>query len=414
MPDDRGRVRAGDLPGAPRPLSHRSTGEEGWGVGPALVKVALAIAHEAPFALAGVWKSWRDSADPGSPPLVCGSRVPIRRTGPDRDRHEGCWSGRVWTATTPSPRAPPAPPTAMSAAPHAPASRSGLRPLTRRPRTGAALGRLLAGLVAIGGIVALVGLVAMQNGWLVLQRSGAAVPARLASAGDVTIPTVPGTPANAESANASSAAAAVGDSVVLPTLDPAYGDSGRAGAGDSTKAGGASDSVAGLGERPAGGRSSAPTVTATPAELTALRGQLKVPVRGIAASALRDDYEQARGGGSRQHEALDILAPRGTPVTAACDGRIVKLFDSQQGGLTIYQSDPSDRFVLLYGHLDRYEAGLQEGASVKQGQVIGYVGSSGNADPKAPHLHFVVARSADPIRWWSSGTPVNPFLLLKP
>jgi murein DD-endopeptidase MepM/ murein hydrolase activator NlpD len=155
-------------------------------------------------------------------------------------------------------------------------------------------------------------------------------------------------------------------------------------------------------------------VTATPAELTALRGQLKVPVRGVATSALRDDYEQARGGGTRQHEALDILAPRGTPVTAASDGRIVKLFDSQQGGLTIYQSDPSNRFVLLYGHLDRYEAGLQEGASVKQGQVIGYVGSSGNADPEAPHLHFAVGRSADPARWWSSGTPVNPFLLLKP
>jgi murein DD-endopeptidase MepM/ murein hydrolase activator NlpD len=283
------------------------------------------------------------------------------------------------------------------------------------------LGRLLAGLVVIGGMVALVGVVAVQNGWLVVNR-GSTVPATLASATDATTPTVVGAPPNADSANADTAgagplaapgAAGVGDSVALPTLDPAYGDARRTGADSAGSSAGATDSLSGLGER-AGGARTAPTVTATPAELTALRSRLKVPVRGVAASALRDDYEQARGGGTRQHQSLDILAPRGTPVTAAADGRIVKLFDSQQGGLTIYQSDPSDRFVLLYGHLDRYEAGLTEGASVRQGQVIGYVGSTGNADPKAPHLHFGVTRSADPARWWSSGTPVNPFLLLKP
>lgn len=308
----------------------------------------------------------------------------------------------------------------MSADPHAPTARPRLRSLARRPRTGAALGRLLAGLVAIGGIVALVGLVAAQNGWLVVKRGGA-VPATLASAGDVTVPTVVAAPTDADSANAgtapavdTSAASVAGGSVALPTLDPVYGDSGRARTGDSTGAvPSVRDSLDGSGDRTAGGRT-APTATATPAELTALRARLKPPVRGVAASALRDDYEQARGGGTRRHEALDIMAPRGTPVTAASDGRIVKLFDSQQGGLTIYQSDPSDRFVLLYGHLDRYEAGLKEGATVRQGQVIGYVGSSGNADPEGPHLHFAVARSADPARWWSSGTPVNPFLLLKP
>ena len=270
-------------------------------------------------------------------------------------------------------------------------------------------------------MVALVGVVAVQNGWLVVNR-GSTVPATLASATDATTPTVVGAPPNADSANADTAgagplaapgAAGMGDSVALPTLDPAYGDARRTGADSAGSSAGATDSLSGLGER-AGGARTAPTVTATPAELTALRSRLKVPVRGVAASALRDDYEQARGGGTRQHQSLDILAPRGTPVTAAADGRIVKLFDSQQGGLTIYQSDPSDRFVLLYGHLDRYEAGLTEGASVRQGQVIGYVGSTGNADPKAPHLHFGVTRSADPARWWSSGTPVNPFLLLKP
>ena len=280
--------------------------------------------------------------------------------------------------------------------------------LARRPRTGAVLGRLLAGLVAIGGIVALVGLVAAQNGWLVVKRggSGDTAPAMLASAGDVAVPTVAGVLGDADSANAGTTpprieSAVAGDPVALPTMDPAYGDSGRA----------AGDSLAGLGARTAG---TAPSVTATPAELATLRGRMAVPVRGIAASTLRDDYEQARGGGARRHEALDIMAPRGTPVTAATDGRIVKLFDSQQGGLTVYQSDGANHFVLLYGHLDRYEPGLQEGTPVKQGQVIGYVGSTGNADPEGPHLHFAVARSADPARWWSGGTPVNPFLLLKP
>jgi murein DD-endopeptidase MepM/ murein hydrolase activator NlpD len=283
------------------------------------------------------------------------------------------------------------------------------------------LGRSLVGLVAIGGIVAIVGVVAVQNGWLVVNR-GSIVPARLASASDVTIPPVGGAPGAADSPIADSARAGtltargpagMGDSVALPTLDPVYGDSRRTGADSAGSAVGTTDSLSGLGER-AGGARAAPTVTATAAELTALRGRLKVPVRGVPPTALRDDYEQARGGGAREHQSLDILAPHGTPVTAAADGRIVKLFDSRQGGLTIYQSDPSNRFVLLYGHLDRYEAGLTEGASVRQGQVIGYVGSTGNADPKAPHLHFGVTRSADPARWWSSGTPVNPYLLLKP
>ena len=304
----------------------------------------------------------------------------------------------------------------MSAAQPAPAPRSRFG-LARRPRTGAVLGRLLAGLLAIGGIVALVGLVAAQNGWLVVKRGGAGdtAPAMLASAGDVAVPTVAGVLGDADSANAGTTplvidSAAAGDSVALPTMDPAYGDSGRA-AGDSTKAVTPGDSLAGLGARTAG---TAPSVTATPAELATLRGRMAVPVRGIAASTLRDDFEQARGGGARRHEALDIMAPRGTPVTAATDGRIVKLFDSRQGGLTVYQSDGANRFVLLYGHLDRYEPGLQEGTPVKQGQVIGYVGSTGNADPEGPHLHFAVARSADPARWWSSGTPVNPYLLLRP
>jgi murein DD-endopeptidase MepM/ murein hydrolase activator NlpD len=273
-----------------------------------------------------------------------------------------------------------------------------------RPRVGGVLGRLLAGVVALAGIAALVGLVAVQNGWLVVRRGGGS-PVALASAGEVSAPPVVALP-SADSVNAGITPLA-GDSVSLPALDPAFG------ATPADSAAVARDPLAGLGERPAGG-TSAPAVTASPAELSALRARMSVPVRGVAASALREDFAQARGDGSRRHEALDILAPRGTPVTAATDGRVVKLFDSKQGGLTVYQADADDRFVLLYGHLDRYETGLQEGAAVRRGQVIGYVGTTGNAPPETPHLHFAVARSADPARWWSSGTPVNPFPLLKP
>jgi murein DD-endopeptidase MepM/ murein hydrolase activator NlpD len=294
----------------------------------------------------------------------------------------------------------------MPAAAHTPVAP---RPRRRvRPRTGGALGRLLAGLVGVAGIAALLGLVAVQNGWLVVKPGTA--PVALASTGDVvTPPAVALAPADPDSANAGVVTPA-GDSVSLPALDPAYGAGTRDSTGAATAA---ADSLAGLGDRSAT-PGSAPVVIATPAELSALRPRMTVPVRGVAASTLRDEFELARGGGARRHEALDIMAPRGTPVVAATDGALVKLFDSKQGGLTIYQADATKRFVLLYGHLDRYETGLQDGAAVKQGQVIGYVGSTGNADPAGPHLHFAVARSADPARWWSNGTPVNPFLLLKP
>jgi murein DD-endopeptidase MepM/ murein hydrolase activator NlpD len=133
---------------------------------------------------------------------------------------------------------------------------------------------------------------------------------------------------------------------------------------------------------------------------------LEVPVTGIAPASLADNYEQSRG--SRTHEAIDILAPSGTPVVAVDDGRIVKLFTSKPGGLTIYQYDPSGRLAYYYAHLQRYADGLKEGADVKRGQVIGYVGVTGNSDPGAPHLHFAVFRLGTPPRWWE-GDPVNPY-----
>jgi murein DD-endopeptidase MepM/ murein hydrolase activator NlpD len=279
-------------------------------------------------------------------------------------------------------------------------------PARRPARSGRILGKLLGTLVVLGLLVVVAGVVGIRNGWVVIAPGGGARTASVA--GEVNARAL-ASPADSLAAPAAVPAPAPlpGDTVGLPPVDPALrSDSGRTGA--------PLDTTSGLGVAPGATAASGPPPTATAAELATLRGRLVVPVRGVAASALRDDFDQARGAGTRRHEALDIVAPRGTPVVAATDGRVVKLFDSEAGGLTIYQADAGNRFVLLYGHLDRYEAGLKEGAAVRQGQVIGYVGSTGNASLDTPHLHFAVARSGDAARWWGSGTPVNPYPLLKP
>lgn len=141
------------------------------------------------------------------------------------------------------------------------------------------------------------------------------------------------------------------------------------------------------------------------AQLLAQRS-LQVPVAGIAPSSLMDMYEQDRG--SRKHEAIDILAPTGTPVVAVDDGKIVKLFNSKPGGLTVYHYDAEGKLAYYYAHLARYADGLREGMTVKRGEVIGYVGSTGNADPKTPHLHFAVFKLGKDPKWWQ-GDPVNPY-----
>lgn len=145
-------------------------------------------------------------------------------------------------------------------------------------------------------------------------------------------------------------------------------------------------------------------VSRAPAEPPALL----LPVQDVQASDLRDTYGDGRDGDKRGHEAIDIMAPRGTPVLAADDGRIAKLFLSQAGGITIYQFDPTGQFAYYYAHLERYADGLAEGQSVRRGAVIGYVGSSGNARPDAPHLHFALFRLGPEKHWWQ-GEPVNPF-----
>jgi murein DD-endopeptidase MepM/ murein hydrolase activator NlpD len=137
-----------------------------------------------------------------------------------------------------------------------------------------------------------------------------------------------------------------------------------------------------------------------------------VPVAGVEASSLRSTFDELRGGGSRRHEALDIHAPRGTPVVAAVDGRIAKLFTSAAGGLTLYQFDPEERFCYYYAHLDAYAPDLNEGETVQRGQIIGYVGTTGNARPDTPHLHFAVYRLGPDKKWWE-GEPIDPVDLIR-
>jgi len=143
---------------------------------------------------------------------------------------------------------------------------------------------------------------------------------------------------------------------------------------------------------------------------TTMPGKLLVPVQGIKSAQLTDTFYQPRGE-QRQHEALDIMAPTGTPVVAVADGKVAKLFHSKPGGLTVYQFDPTGQFAYYYAHLDRYADGIAEGMEVKRGTLIGYVGVTGNSDPNAPHLHFAVVALTPEKQWWK-GTPLNPFPLM--
>ena len=137
---------------------------------------------------------------------------------------------------------------------------------------------------------------------------------------------------------------------------------------------------------------------------------LAVPVLGIRPDQLSDTYDQARGAG-RRHDAIDIMAPEGTPVIAAADGRIEKLFNSVRGGLTIYERSADQNWIYYYAHLQGYAPGLAEGQEVKRGQVIGRVGHSGDASAAGPHLHFAINQMAPGERWWH-GMPINPYPLL--
>lgn len=147
----------------------------------------------------------------------------------------------------------------------------------------------------------------------------------------------------------------------------------------------------------------------TAAQLISGAGLL-MPVQGVQPKQLVDTYTQSRGEG-RVHDAIDIMAARGTPVLAVADGRVAKLFTSQRGGLTVYQFDREEKLAYYYAHLDRYAPSLVEGAQLRRGDPVGFVGSTGNASPDAPHLHFAVFVLGPEKRWWQ-GTAVNPYPLL--
>lgn len=148
-------------------------------------------------------------------------------------------------------------------------------------------------------------------------------------------------------------------------------------------------------------------VAASPNAIESLRQRrLMVPVDGVAIDHVQNTYDAQRDSGARRHSAIDIMAPRGTAVLAADDGTILRMGFNALGGLTIYQIDPDRRFVYYYAHLDRYGSALRDGSVVSRGDVIGFVGATGNASPNAPHLHFQVLLFRD--RYWE-GESVNPF-----
>jgi peptidoglycan LD-endopeptidase LytH len=156
-----------------------------------------------------------------------------------------------------------------------------------------------------------------------------------------------------------------------------------------------------------------PFPAATPASPPSFVGQLNliIPVAGVRPDQLLDTYSDSRSEG-RTHDAIDISAPADTPVLAATDGKILKLFQSERGGTTIYQLAANQELVFYYAHLSRYADGLAEGDTVRQGQVVAYVGDTGNAGAGNYHLHFSIAAVSDPKRYWE-GTNINPYPLLR-
>ena len=141
-------------------------------------------------------------------------------------------------------------------------------------------------------------------------------------------------------------------------------------------------------------------------------GGLVMPVSGVVASSLVDTYTQARDGGARLHDAIDIMAPRGTTVVSAAPGKVEKLFLSNAGGQTIYVRSADGTTIYYYAHLDSYAPGLVEGQQVAAGTPLGTVGSTGNASPDGPHLHFAIMRTTPQAKWWDDATAINPYPLL--
>ena len=247
-------------------------------------------------------------------------------------------------------------------------------------RKRANIGRTILGptAVALMGLTAVALGAAVKTGFITIQRDAAsdstAVTVRTAG-GDVEVPMPSSADTVRPSATNSAPAALNADSLTAPVSPD-----------DSSAA------------RP------------TTAELVKLSDALIVPVAGVQPKDLLDTFDAPRG--TRRHNALDIPAPRGTPVLSATDGRVQRLFTSEAGGLMVYASDTTGHFVLMYAHLDRYAEGLTDTTTLRRGDTIGFVGTTGNAPPDVPHLHFAIARTNDVTRWWS-GTPIDPRPLLQ-
>jgi len=154
---------------------------------------------------------------------------------------------------------------------------------------------------------------------------------------------------------------------------------------------------------------------ADPAATTAVAhlGGLLFPVPGVDSTRLDDSFDAPRDGGSRRHNAIDIMAPRGTPILAVQDGRILRLADNSKGGITIYATDVEEQFVYYYAHLDRYYPNIYSGKPLMRGDTLGYVGTTGNAPKDLPHLHFQVMHMPADKKFWN-GPPINPYPLLRP
>lgn len=154
----------------------------------------------------------------------------------------------------------------------------------------------------------------------------------------------------------------------------------------------------------------APSVSVTRPAARAARDPI-IPVAGVRPEQLTDTWGQSRANGAREHHAIDIMAARGTPVIAAAAGTVEKLFESREGGHTVYVRRADPAWIDYYAHLDSYAPDLREGVPVRQGQTIGAVGSTGDANPAAPHLHYEIKRMAAGEKWYL-GTDVNPYPIL--
>lgn len=139
---------------------------------------------------------------------------------------------------------------------------------------------------------------------------------------------------------------------------------------------------------------------------------LRIPVLNIRASDLTDTFTNSMEEGSRLHEAIDIMAPRGTSVVAAAPGTIEKLFQSNTGGNTIFVRSVDGKTIYYYAHLDEYAQGLREGQRIRRGQRLGSVGSTGHASEESPHLHFAMLQTTEDAEWWEPANAINPFPLL--